>query len=149
MGYVFTPKAAAKLNSKLAVLRGTKPQKSKMAAFNTSTKDEGGRKKAEIPGNEINNKTNQRDRVGSKPSPSGRGNNTATAVTRGTTSTGGQSKGNVAPKRSQIDQGAMQSKKWVPGSDVSASNPKTGNTRMKGTIAQSGPAYGGGGRNTQ
>ena len=40
-------------------------------------------------------------------------------------------------------------KRWIPGSDVSASNPKTGNTRMKGTIAQRGPQYGGGGRNTQ
>lgn len=127
-----SPKAAKKLNGKLAVLRKTRAQKSKMAAFNASTKDEGKvQQKAEIPAREINHPTNQRDRVGSTPSK------------------GAQARGGIVPTRKQIDQGPMQSKKWVPGSDISASNPKTGNTRMKGPIAQQGPMYGGGGRNTQ
>src|SRR5260370_26430088 len=55
-----SPKAAATLNSKLAVLRKTRAQKSKMAAFNKSEKDEGSvHKKAEIPNREINHPTNQ------------------------------------------------------------------------------------------
>jgi hypothetical protein len=130
-GYAFSQKAAANLNKKLAVLRGTRPQKGKMAAFNRSEKDEGSRKKAEIPAREINHPTNQRDRIGSTPSK------------------GGQARGGVTPKRSQIDQGAMQGKKWIPGGGVSAANPKTGNVKMKGPIAKSGGPYGGGGRATQ
>lgn len=146
-----SPKAQAKLNGKLAVLRQTRPQKSKMAAFSTSTKDEGSaHKRAEVPSNEINHPTNQRDRVGSKPSAPGKGKGRAINSTlAGTRSTGGQARGGTAPTRRQIDQGAMQSKKWIPGSNVSGYNPATGNTRMKGPIAQRGPMYGGGGRNTQ
>lgn len=127
-----SPKAAGKLNAKLAVLRKTRPQKSKMAAFEAKGKDEGSaHKKAEVPSNEINHPTNQK-----------RGS-------FGRVSKGGSAKGNTAPTSRQINQKPMQGKRWVPGSNVSASNPKTGNTRMKGTIAQSGPAYGGGGRNMQ
>jgi hypothetical protein len=125
-------KAGAALNKKLAVLKQTRAQNSKMAAFAGRSKDEGStHQKAEVPNNEINNKTNQRDRIGSKPSA------------------GGQARGGTAPKRTQIDQGAMQGKKWIPGGNVSAANPKTGNTRMKGPIAPRGGQYGGGGRNTQ
>src|SRR5215831_10173754 len=143
-----SPRAAKKLNGKLAVLKQTRAQRGRMTNFDNSTKDEGKTQQtAEVPSNEINHPTNQRDRVGSKPSGPGRGRGGgAPAATR---STGGQARGGTQPKHDQIDQGGMQSKRWIPGSDVSASNPKTGNTRMKGTIAQRGPQYGGGGRNTQ
>lgn len=127
-----SPKAQAKLNSKLAVLRGTRPQKGKMAAFDGKSKDEGRvEQKAEIPGNEINHPTNQRDRAGSLPSK------------------GGSARGGTTPTASQINQTPMQGKKWVPGSNVSARNPATGNTRMKGKIPAQGGQYGGGGRATQ
>jgi hypothetical protein len=123
-------KAAAKF--KPAILKQTRSQKGKMAAFDGRQRDEGSaHKKAEVPGNEINHPTNQRDRIGSTPSK------------------GGQARGGTAPKRTQIDQGSMQGKKWIPGGGVSASNPKTGNTRMKGKIPARGGQYGGGGRNTQ
>jgi hypothetical protein len=100
-----SPKAAKKLNGKLKQLRGTRAQASKMAAFNSSQKDEGGTKKAEIPTNEINNATNQ------------------------------SKKGAV---------GSVSK-----GGGVSAGNPATGNTRMRGPIVKSGGPYGGGGRDTQ
>jgi hypothetical protein len=123
-------KSAAKF--KPTILKQTRSQKGKMAAFNRSEKDEGSaHKSAEVPTNEINHPTNQRDRIGSKPSK------------------GGQARGGTVPKRTQIDQAPMQGKKWIPGSNVSASNPKTGNTRMKGKIPAQGGQYGGGGRNTQ
>lgn len=125
-----SPKAQAKLNGKLAVLRGTHAQKTKMAAFNGKSKDEGAaHKKAEIPTNEINHPTNQAKKMGNP------------------------SKGARAGAESQVHRGEIDAgrnaKKWVPGSNVSASNPATGNTRMKGTIANQGGQYGGGGRNTQ
>jgi len=127
-----SPKAAKKLNSKLAVLRGTRPQNSKMADFNRSEKDEGSTKKAEIPAREINHPTNQ-----SKKGAVG-------SVSKG----GGIGKGESQIGAKQID-AAPNPKTWPKGGGVSASNPKTGNTRMKGPIARSGGPYGGGGRGTQ
>jgi hypothetical protein len=123
-------KSAAKF--KPAILRATRSQKGKMADFDRRERDEGSaHKKAEVPGDEINHPTNQRDRVGSKPSK------------------GAQARGGTVPTKRQIDQAPMQGKKWIPGGGVSASNPKTGNTRMKGKIPAQGGQYGGGGRNTQ
>jgi hypothetical protein len=123
-------KAAAKF--KPAILAQTKSQRGKMAAFDGRERDEGSaHKKAEVPSRHINHPTNQRDRIGSTPSK------------------GGQARGGTAPKRSQIDQAPMQAKKWIPGDKVKASNPKTGNTRMKGKIPAQGGQYGGGGRSTQ
>jgi len=123
-------KAAAKF--KPAILRQTRAQKGKMARFDGRSKDEGSaHKKAEVPSNHISHPTNQRDRVGSTPSK------------------GGQARGGTVPTRKQIDQAPLQGKKWIPGSGVSTKNPKTGNTRMKGTIANTGGPYGGGGRDTQ
>jgi hypothetical protein len=126
-----SPRAAKKLNSKLAVLRATRPQNSKMAGFNRSERDEGSaHKKAEIPNREINHPTNQAKKgVGS--------------VSKG----GGIGKAESQFSRGQIDD--SNKKTWPKGGGVSASNPKTGNTRMKGPIAKSGGPYGGGGRTTQ
>lgn len=127
-----SPKAAKKLNGKLAVLRGTRPQKSRMAAFDHKAKDEGKtQQRAEVPGNEIDHPTNQRDRIGSTPSK------------------GGQARGGAEPRTGHINQGSQQRPKFPAGGAMSSKNPKTGNTRMKGAIAQSGPMYGGGGRGTQ
>jgi hypothetical protein len=125
-------KARATLNSKLAVLRGTRPQKSKMAAFGGRSKDEGSTAKAEIPGNEINNKTNQ-----SKKGAVG-------SVSKG----GGIGKAESQFTNNELNAGRNK-KTWPNGGGVSASNPATGNTRMKGKIPAQGGQYGGGGRNTQ
>src|SRR5260221_943388 len=124
-----SPKAAATLNSKLAVLRGTRPQKSKMAAFNKSEKDEGSaHKKAEIPNREINHPTNQKKK------------NIGTV-----SKCGALGKAESQENRSHIDAG-RNAKTWPGGGGVSASNPATGNIRMKGPIAKTGGPYGGGGR---
>jgi hypothetical protein len=127
----FSPKAAKKVNAKLAVLRKTRAQKSKMAAFEHKDKDEGGTKKAEIPTGEINHPTNQRK--GSV----------------GTVSKGG----GIGKAESQFHPNEINKpgngKVWPKGGDVSSSNPATGNTRMKGPIAKTGGPYGGGGRETQ
>jgi hypothetical protein len=137
MGYGFagsiSPKAAKKLNSKLAVLRGTKPQKSKIAPFNGKSKDEGGTAKAEIPVGEINHPTNQ-----------GGSARNGRHVSKG----GGVGKAESQVNAKQIDQ-PENKKTWPKGGGVSASNPKTGNTRMRGPIAKTGGPYGGGGRDTQ
>jgi hypothetical protein len=127
-----SPKAAATFNSKLAVLRQTRPQKSKMVAFDGKSKDEGtGKKRAEIPGREINHPTNQKKKgIGT--------------VSKG----GGIGKGESQFNSRQIDQGENK-KTWPKGGGVSSSNPATGNTRMKGPIAKTGGPYGGGGRATQ
>ena len=122
-------KAGARLNAKLAVLRGTRPQKSKMAAFNRREKDEGDTKRAEIPVNEINHPTNQ---AGGRP-------------TKG----GGVGKPESQVKSNQINDKSMTGKRWPAGGDVSSKNPATGNTRMKGRIPAQGGQYGGGGRSTQ
>ena len=149
-GYPLSPKAGAAYKGKLAVLRGTRPQKGKMTNFNNSFRDEGKiQQTAEIPSREINHPTNQRDRVGSKPSPAGKGKGKAiNATLAGTRSTGGQATGGSLPGRKQIDFGPNK-KTWPGGGGVSASNPATGNTRMKGPIAKTGGPYGGGGRATQ
>jgi hypothetical protein len=126
-----SPKAAATLNSKLAVLRGTRAQKSKLAAFGRKEKDEGSaHKKAEIPNREINHPTNQGGSVGRH-------------VSKG----GGIGKGESQENRSHIDAG-RNAKTWPKGGGVSASNPATGNVKMKGPIAKTGGPYGGGGRAT-
>jgi hypothetical protein len=128
-----SPKAAATLNSKLAVLRGTRPQKSKMAAFNHSEKDEGSaHKKAEIPNREINHPTNQGG---------------SAAHGRRVSKGGGVGKAESQLHRGEID--GQNKKTWPYGGGVSAGNPATGNTRMKGPIAKTGGPYGGGGRATQ
>ena len=131
-------KVAGAYKGKLAVLRATRPQNSKMAPFNKASKDEGSaHKKAEIPGNEINHPTNQKDVAGFG------------FKGRAPASKGGRVGKTGQVSRGQIDAASMQSKKWIPGGGVSAKNPATGNTRMKGPIAKTGAQYGGGGRNTQ
>jgi hypothetical protein len=115
--------------AKLQVLRGTKAQKSKMAPFNQKTKDEGHQRNkgiSQMETNQINNKQVQ-DAGGKYGTPSKGGRQTL----------GGQ------PKVGQIDEGSMQRPKFPSGGNVKASNPKTGNTRMKGgKKQQSLPMYG-------
>jgi hypothetical protein len=102
-----------------------------MAAFGRKEKDEGSaHKKAEIPNREINHPTNQGGSVGRH-------------VSKG----GGIGKGESQLHKGEIDQ--QNKKAWPGGGGVSASNPATGNTRMKGPIAKTGGIYGGGGRATQ
>jgi hypothetical protein len=124
-----SPKAQSRLNGKLAVLRKTRAQKTRMAAFDGKAKDEGSTK-GEIPVTEINHPTNQAKKMGNP-------------------SKGGRAGGERQFRSNQINDKSLQSKKWVPGSDVSSRNPATGNTRMKGHIPAQGGQYGGGGRNTQ
>jgi hypothetical protein len=128
-----SPKAAKKANAKLSVLRKTRPQKSKMAAFDGKSKDEGGTAKAEIPVGEINHPTNQ-----------GGSARNGRRVSAG----GGIGKAESQVNSRQIDQ-PENKKTWPNGGGVSSGNPATGNTRMKGPVAKSGGPYGGGGRNTQ
>jgi hypothetical protein len=126
-----SPKAGKKLAGKLAVLKQTRAQRSKMAAFEAKSKDEGGTAKAEIPVGEINSATNQAKKgVGT--------------VSKG----GGVGKAESQFHTAEIDK-AGNAKTWPKGGGVSSANPKTGNTAMKGPIAKSGGPYGGGGRNTQ
>jgi hypothetical protein len=135
MGYgmagSISPKAAKKLTGKLAVLRKTRPQKSKMAAFEHKGKDEGQTPQAAIHPHEIDQAATQAKRgVGT--------------VSKG----GGIGKPESHLTAEHIDQ-PENKKVWPKGGDVRASNPATGNTRMKGPIAKTGGPYGGGGRDTQ
>lgn len=126
-----SPKAAKSLNSKLAVLRGTRHQPSKMAAFDRKEKDEEGMKNALIHGGEINHPANQKKgSVGS--------------VSKG----GGIGMAEKQFNANEINKPGYR-KAWPKGGGVSSSNPATGNTRMKGPVAKSGGIYGGGGRGTQ
>jgi hypothetical protein len=128
-------KARGKLNSKLAVLKGTRPQKSKMASFHNKTKDEGelGNHGHIAPDVEINDTKFQGG---------------SAAHGRHVSKGGGIGKAESQMKRHAIDD-PVNKKVWPHGGDVKAGNPKTGNTRMKGPIARSGGLYGGGGRGTQ
>jgi len=136
MGYGFagsiSPKAAKKANAKLSALRQTRAQKGRMAAFDGKSKDEGkDAGGAAIHRNEIDAAATQAKKgVGT--------------VSKG----GGIGKAESHVPSNNID--TPENKKvWPRGGGVSASNPKTGNTRMRGPIARSGGPYGGGGRDTQ
>ena len=126
-------KAGSKLNAKLKVLRGTRPQKSKETTFEHKTKDEGELKNLGMADEKVIN--DKRFQGGS--AANGR------HVSKG----GSVGKAESQIKRHHIDHNT--GKPWPKGGDVKASNPKTGNTRMKGPIAKSGGPYGGGGRGTQ
>jgi hypothetical protein len=118
---------------KLAVLRGTRAQKSKMASFHSKTKDEG-----ELDnGGAIDHENEINNPVVQKKGAVGR-------VSKG----GGVGKAESQMHRHAIND-PVNKKVWPKGGDVKASNPKTGNTKMKGPIARSGGLYGGGGRGTQ
>lgn len=118
---------------KLAVLRATRSEKSKMAPFDSPKKDEGRLgNKGKSPVNEINSATHQ-----------DRGGRYGTPTKHGRAGPEGQL------HKGHIDEGRHQRPKFPAGGDVKASNPKTGNTKMKGKIPAQGGLYGGGGRNTQ
>ena len=124
---------SGKQMSKLAVLKKTRNQKTKMAPFDQKTRDEGdlhnaGEKNYSV--DHINER--QVQKLG----------------TAGRVSKGGGARGGVEPHREHIN-GPMTKGAWPKGGDVSASNPKTGNTRMKGPVPPQGGQYGGGGRTTQ
>jgi hypothetical protein len=90
--------------------------------------DEGSvHKRGEIPGNELNHSTNQ---AGGRVSKSG-----------GAGAERQEHANHINDKRN--------SRQFPRESRVSASNPATGNTRMRGPIAPRGGQYGGGGRSTQ
>ena len=96
-------------------------------------KDEGSpRSRGEVPTNHINHSTNQ-----------GGGAAYGRRASRG---------GGAGAERQEhgdhIDAGRNK-RPWPCGAGVSASNPKTGNVRMKGRIPRRGGQYGGGGRDTQ
>lgn len=135
MGYGFagsiSPKAAKKLNGKLAVLRGTRAQRGKMAAFEAKEKDEGKTaQRAEIPSREINHPTNQAKKgVG--------------AVSKG----GGIGKAESQERSAHID--APRNAKTFPAGGKSSGRAGGTPSAAKGPIAPSGGPYGGGGRNTQ
>lgn len=130
-------KARKKLNAgmaKLQVLRGTRPQKSKMATFEHKKKDEG----------ELENQGMfPHDHVIDDPRLEGGKSEYGRHVSKG----GSVGKAESQVHRKHIDQNT--GKPWPNGGGVKAGNPKTGNTRMKGPIAKSGGIYGGGGRGTQ
>jgi hypothetical protein len=113
---------------KLAVLRATRSQKSKMAPFDSREKDEGRLgNEGKTPVNEINSREHQ-DRGGRYGTPTKHGR--------------AGSEGQL--HKSHINEPQHQHPKFPSGGDVKASNPKTGNTRMKGGKQRpSGPLYGG------
>lgn len=127
-----SPKAGKKLNSKLAVLRGTRPQKSKMTSFHNKVKDEG-----QLENHGLSYEAHINQSMFQKKGTVGK-------VSKG----GGVGKSEQQMHRHAIDD-PVNKKVWPRGGDVKASNPKTGNVRMKGPIARSGGLYGGGGRGTQ
>jgi hypothetical protein len=132
---LISPKQQAKANAKLQVLRGTKAQKSKMAPFNQKSKDEGDPGKRGIPEvsvGEINNKRVQ-DKGGSF-GPGGK---------RGPPTKGGRAGPEGQYHVNEINRADKQTPKFPSGGNVKASNPKTGNTRMKAKRKQQSlPMYG-------
>lgn len=137
MGYGFagsiSPKAAKKANAKLSVLRQTRAQKGRMAAFDGKAKDEG----TDAGGTVI-----RRNEIDAPATQSKKG-----AV--GSVSKGGGIGAAESAVKVAVDPTPANRKTWPKGGGVSASNPKTGNVRMKGPIAKTGGPYGGGGRDTQ
>jgi hypothetical protein len=129
-----SPKAGKNLKMKLAVLRGTRSQKAKMATFEHKGKDEGDLRSGGAIDHE--REINMSQFQGGSAA-NGR------HVSKG----GGIGKAESQVGRKHIDQ--QNKKVWPRGGDVKSGNPKTGNTRMKGPIARSGGPYGGGGRDTQ
>jgi hypothetical protein len=121
--------------AKLQVLRGSKSQKSKMAPFEQKTKDEGDPGKRGIPEvevGEINNRT-----VQAKNRSFGYGGKRSGPSKAGRAGPEGQVHVN------EIDRSDYQKPNFPAGGNVQASNPKTGNTRMKGgRKQQSLPMYG-------
>lgn len=115
-GYAFSPKAAKKANAKLSVLRQTRAQKSKMAAFESKNKDdEQGVDRQLLKVGEINDKVHQGG---------------SAAHGRHVSKGGGIGTAESQERTGEIDR-PENKKVWPKGGDVKASNPKTGNTRMK------------------
>jgi hypothetical protein len=117
--------------AKLAVLRGTRSQPSKMAPFEDKRKAEGSVHNRGIPEmgeREINHRsvqTKSRMTKGSKAGPERQ----------------------IHPRK-QLNAAETQHPKFPASGDVRASNPKTGNTRMKGGRTQrTGSVYDEPGRN--
>jgi hypothetical protein len=113
---------------KLHALRGTKSQKSKMAPFEQKTRDEGHvRNKGigEMDEREINDRTVQ-----------DKGRTYGIGGRRSPPSTGGRAGPEGQLHVKHIDNAQMQKPKFPRSGDMRASNPKTGNTRMKGGAVQ-------------
>lgn len=114
--------------AKLQVLKGTKAQKSKMAPFEQKTKDEGHQRNRGIPQATVNQINGPGQDKGGKYGNPSRG---------GSAGPEGQTHVN------EINRADYQKPKFPPGGKVKASNPKTGNTKMKAKRKQpSLPMYG-------
>ena len=124
-----SPKVMKRM-AKPAILKKTRPQKSKMADFDSKRglRDQGGTKdRGEVPTNEINNKTNQR---AGRPALAG-GLPTKAAQTRGN---------KAGPSSAAINEST--GKKWPGvGSGIKKSARRVG---VKGGVTPSAPSqYGG------
>lgn len=114
--------------AKLQVLRGTKAQKSKMAPFDSKQKDEGHPRNKGIPQMRVNQINGPAQDKGGK---------------YGTPSKGGGVNKTGQVSVNEINRMDYQSPKFPAGGNVKASNPKTGNTKMKAKRKQpSLPMYG-------
>lgn len=134
---------SAGAKSKLAVLRGTRAQKTKMVTFDGRKKDEGGRKDhGEVPNREINHPTNQSDRIGSKPSKiAGRATGFMAGKPNGKSRSrqgGGIGKRESQVSRGQIDSAEMQGPRFPAGAGYVGKGAAGKNTRMKGPIRRTG-----------
>jgi hypothetical protein len=120
--------------SKLQVLRGTRSQKSKMAAFDSKQKDEGHQRNRGVPEARVG-QINGPDQDSGRTFGFGGG--------RSPLSKGGRAGPEGQTHVNEINRADKQRPKFPPGGDVKASNPKTGNTRMKAkTVQRSLPMYG-------
>jgi hypothetical protein len=132
-GYAFSPKAAKKANSKLAVLRGTRAQKSKMAAFESKNKDdEQGVSNQLLKVGEINDHQHQGG---------------SAAYGRHVSKGGGIGKAESQERTGEIDR--RENKRMFPAGTKVSAQPMGTPAKAKGGVTQTGPLYGGGGRNTQ
>jgi hypothetical protein len=121
--------------AKLQVLRGSKSQPSKMAPFEQKTKDEGHQRNKGIPEmrvDQINNKRVQDS-----------GGSYGTSGKREPPSKGGRAGPEGQTHVNEINRADYQKPKFPSGGNVKASNPKTGNTKMKAKRKQQSlPMYG-------
>jgi hypothetical protein len=118
--------------TKLAALRGTRSQKSKMAPFDSKSKAEGAVGNKGILGKGEINSSRHQDKGG-----------TWGTSGRSPPSKGGRAgpEGQLQPRK-QIDQGNKQRPKFPPGGDVKASNPKGPPARArKAPIQRAGNVY--------
>jgi hypothetical protein len=106
----------------------TKSQRTKLAEFNAKERDEGQHGKGEVPPNEINHRTNQAKKA------------------IGRVSAGGSARGSQSPNKAHINTFGQGRGKFPAGGKMGNASKRVG---VKGGVIQSGPQYGGGGRDVQ